>query len=880
MPLNNKGQWVVQRGDCLWNIAANRNVYGNGSKWTLIADANGISRSNPIIYVGNVLTIPNISSGGSSTTKPSANNTQVTVTWWALFTTDSSQSNNRNMGVAWDFTRAHTDHYDLKWEQYKQGRWWVISDWSSTSLKEATGSADVEATQIRVRIKPIAATHTVNNKEVYYWTDGKEVVKTYNFANNPPEPVSQSINVEINKLRLRTYIDNINPTTMNAKQVEFEVYKNDTTKYLTAVANISSSGNHVEYAWDVDPGQKYKIRARAKRDSVYGGWTDFTENVLSVPSAPIDFKISARNQETPGGETLYYAYAEWDKVVSATEYTIEYTTNPENFDVNPQAVSSETIDNPDANSYYISVELGNTWYFRIKASNEQGDSSFSTIESITMGLKPAVPTTWSNTTNAIVDEQIKLYWVHNSLDGSVETLAHLTVMCYNAATPSAEPLTKVITVVNERPIEDRNKTSIYIIDINDPNLDPVFALMLQNGGKLKWYVQTKGIGSQESDPSVEREINVYLRPQITIDIQNNYDVSIDEVNSFPFYIYAESLPLSQIPVSYYVEIISNSFYESTDNVGKNKSVNPGDIIYQKYYDPTGDNKHSFALEMSPYNIDLEPHANYTVRITVAMDSGLSAIDSQDFDVEWEEMFYDASATVIFNEDTLEASIQPFCYEYFDDGEGGVTPELVENCLISVYRKNMDGSFTEIIKDILNSNDIYVLDPHPTLDYMRYRIIAKTTETGSMTYNDIEPIKVNNPNVVFQWGEEWDPYIVIDENYEPPKFAGSMLKIPYNIDVSDSTNKDVSLVEYVGREHPVSYYGTQLGSTSEWSVNIPADDKETLYAIRRLMVWKGDVYVREPNGSGYWANVSANYSIAHTDTIIPVSFSITRVEGGV
>ena len=123
MPLNNKGQWVVQRGDCLWNIAANRNVYGNGSKWTLIADANGISRSNPIIYAGNVLTIPNISSGGSSTTKPSANNTQVTVTWWALFTTDSSQSNNRNMGVAWDFTRAHTNHYDLKWEEYKQGRY-------------------------------------------------------------------------------------------------------------------------------------------------------------------------------------------------------------------------------------------------------------------------------------------------------------------------------------------------------------------------------------------------------------------------------------------------------------------------------------------------------------------------------------------------------------------------------------------------------------------------------------------------------------------------------------------------------------------------------------------------------------------------------------
>lgn len=35
--------------------------------------------------------------------------------------------------------------------------------------------------------------------------------------------------------------------------------------------------------------------------------------------------------------------------------------------------------------------------------------------------------------------------------------------------------------------------------------------------------------------------------------------------------------------------------------------------------------------------------------------------------------------------------------------------------------------------------------------------------------------------------------------EQPAWAGSMLKLPYNIDVSDSNESDVTLVEYIGRK---------------------------------------------------------------------------------
>ena len=115
--------------------------------------------------------------------------------------------------------------------------------------------------------------------------------------------------------------------------------------------------------------------------------------------------------------------------------------------------------------------------------------------------------------------------------------------------------------------------------------------------------------------------------------------------------------------------------------------------------------------------------------------------------------------------------------------------------------------------------------------------------------------------------------------EQPPWTGSLLKLPYNIDISDSNQIDVSLVKYIGRKHPVTYYGTQVGTTSTWKMEIDRDDKETLYALRRLSIWAGDVYVREPSGSGYWANVVVSMDQTHCEVTIPVTFEVTRVEGG-
>ena len=279
-----------------------------------------------------------------------------------------------------------------------------------------------------------------------------------------------------------------------------------------------------------------------------------------------------------------------------------------------------------------------------------------------------------------------------------------------------------------------------------------------------------------------------------------------------------------------------------------------------------------AIELSASDLNLENNISYTVICSVTMDSGLTAEARSQFTVGWTENEYEPNAEIFFDEESLTTSIQPFCKDVYG--------RFIENVVLSVYRREFDGKFTELATDLINTNGTFITDPHPALDYARYRIIAKTTDTGTISYYDMPGYPINEKSVIIQWDEDWSKFETSEESeLEQQPWAGSMLKLPYNIDVSDSYRPDVELVEYIGREHPVSYYGTQRGVSATWNVAIAKSDIDTLYALRRLSTWMGDVYVREPSGSGYWANITVSFSQKHTELTIPVTLSITRVEGG-
>lgn len=881
--------YTVQRGDTLWGIA--QTYLGDPYKYTYLAQINNIP--NPrLIYVGQVI---KLSAGGtsSSTVTPSPPAPKkATINQFGL-----QADTDRTVFATWNWSTANTDHFKIRWWYRAADGVAILGSESTTEFNHSTYNAPQNAERAWFHVMPISKTYTSNGNNYYYWQADWSDQVTYEFKNNPPtEPPVPTVTIK--NYTLTAEVDNLD---VNGTDIQFQIVKDDITVFNSGTAKIIL--NHASYSCKVDAGSNYKVRCRAVRDTKYSDWTDYSSNVGTPPATP-ERLITCRAASKTS------VYLEWSAVQNAETYDIEYTTNKNYFDNSDGTTVQTGIEFNHMEK--TGLETGQEYFFRVRAVNEDGESGWSEIKSCNIGSDPAAPTTWSSTTTAIVGDPLNLYWVHNSADGSSQTYAELEIYI------NGRKETYTIENTKDEDEDEKDKTSVYPIDTSK----------YVEGTKIQWRVRTAGVTKAYGDWSVQRTVDIYAPPTLQLKMTDSSSNGIQTLTSFPFYISALAGPKTQSPIGYQLTITSKQYYETVDDIGNRKIINEGDEVYSRYFDIT----EALLVELSAHNIDLENNIEYTVSCSVTMNSGLTTSSSLEFNVMWDETIYTPNAAISIDEETIVAYIRPYCeiyptayYKvnhvdgtyvatdeviedeiegisiddltdtgeivYEADGSGGekiyfriaLAKEavLVDDVSLSVYRREFDGSFTEIATDLINTRNTYVTDPHPALDYARYRIVATTISTGAVSYYDVPGVPTGEKGIIIQWDEEWSEFNTTSEEplAEPP-WSGSMLKLPYNIDVSDSNDSDVSLVKYVGRKHPVSYYGTQIGSSSVWNVDIDKSDKDTLYALRRLSIWMGDVYVREPSGSGYWANIKVSFSQTHRELTIPVTLDLTRVEGGV
>lgn len=903
--------YTVKAGDTLSAIAV---MFGMGasSGTTKLAALNNIKNPD-LIYVGQKIKITDDGNGSSSEPKTTSV-LRATVDHFGL------QSNSQNKLFAmWTWNKSDTDKYMVKWE-YKAGNTWFIGSNTSISVDELDPDASKQsiydipnnATSVRFKVKPISKTKSKNGKTTYKWTADWSKKAVYNVAKTPPEkPDAPTISIKGNKLT--AMLESIKEA--NLKAVAFKIVKNNVETYKTDYTGIkypvSGASGYASYSCGVEYGNTYTVccRVRGSDLDLWSDWSEYSSSVGTPPATPKQIeKLSALSESS--------VYIEWTSVKNATEYIVEYTTDKTHFD-SSSGVQSATVESVVHHAEITGLESGKEHFFRVRAINEEpnGKSAWTEIKSIKIGKTPTAPTTWSSTTTVIVGEPLNLYWIHNSEDNSSQTYAELELTIGSDV--------DVYTIKNSTSEEEKDNTSMYEVDTSK----------YPEGTQILWRVRTAGITNTYGPWSVQRTVDIFATPTINLSVLNADDESIETLESFPFWVKALVGPNTQAPISYHVSIIAMESYETTDNIGNTQVVSENESVYSKHFDS---NTNPLYERISASDVNLDNNIRYTLTCTVSMNSGLVAEESVEFTVSWGDSEYEPNAEIGIDENTLVAQIQPYCETYtlvrykvnkvgfsyvktdevvpsgalygnvvdgaktktgelvrkgriFTDLDGDgeeiyycetEVSSLVEGVSLSVYRREFDGKFTEIATDLDNTKAFYITDPHPSLDYARYRIVVTDNATGAVSYSDIPGHPVGETSAIIQWDEEWKSFdITNDDTLSEPEWTGQILKLPYNIDVSSDHKSDVELVEYIGREHPVSYYGTQLGETAVWNVVIPKEDVDTLYTIRRLAIWQGDVYVREPSGSGYWATITVGYGQKHRDVTIPITFNITRVEGG-
>lgn len=906
--LSSDGKYViVEKNDTLSEIA--EDFCGSVRKVAQLAAINNIPDVN-LIHTGDIIYLTSSGSGSSSKTTTSTN--QVTIDGPHLLSTSDD-----TLYATWTWGKEkNTESYKVVWTyDTGDGVEWVgtnttitVDEHDPALSRQHTFTIPKGAKVVYLKIMPISKKK--GNNDTTYFTGKWSTKKSYNVAKTLDTP-STSVNISLTGLSLKAEITG----SLSAPYVEFQLVKDDTVEAHRDVVAVNSAFNYVSYTWTVVNDSTYKVRYRLADGSIRSEWSEYSSEVTTAPVAPDGITTIKALSESS-------VYLEWPAVATATGYEIEYTTDTTYFDSNSDEVHSKTIDSKVTHTELTNIASGDEYFFRLRAVNSNAstiqESEWTEIVSIVIGTVPSAPTTWSSSYNAIVGEPLTLYWAHNCEDGSKWRLAEIR-MYINGVLVEVDK-----TVKNESTEEDEDTVGSYVIDTS----------VFTEGTTIDWQVRTLGIVNTYGEWSTSRTVDIHANPTFDLSVTDINGNMINTLTSLPFYVKGLAGPSTQIPLSYHLSIISNETYETVDNVGNTVLVSKGSEVYSKHFDTTVS---PLMVEFSAGNVNLENGISYSIVGTAAMNSGLVAESTKPITVSWVEVGYLPDAAIGINKDTLSAQINPYCETRtttlhkvtmsgsgtiadprvyivstetlsgaygtpvtdaltttgeqvysgtYPDGTEGYycsveTAELVSGITLSVYRRESDGRFTEIASGIDNNGNAFVTDPHPALDYARYRVVATAADTGAICYSDIPAHPVECPSIVIQWDESWSNFdATSDDALAQPPWSGSMLKLPYNVDVSDTNQPDVNFIEYVGRSNPVSYYGTQIGQSATWNTEIVKTDKETLYALRRLAIWMGDVYVREPSGSGYWANVKVNFSQKHLDLTIPVTFVITRVEGGV
>ena len=989
--------YIVKLGDTLYSIAKSA-----GTTYQKLAEINGIPNPDRIV-VGQEIKLTGSSS--SNSTSPS---NRVTVTAFGLL----SNSTNK-LYATWIWGKqSETESYKVEWA-YKAGGVVFIGSSETISVDKYNYAASRQsmfdipsnATYVTFSVLPIAKKKTVDGKETTpYWTATWSTQKKHVVKTPPTKPDVPQVKIE--GFKLTATLQNIADDTDG---IEFEILKNNSKVYTTICVLVKK--NYASCSYTVEAGGQYCVRCKAVKLTstttssssgagaagllastlLNGGgstwlgktldteseWSNYSDNYSTRPTTPKEI-ISLKALSSTS------VSIDWTNVSTAKKYRVEYTTQTRYFDSAPSEIKYVEVESVVGHAEITNLELGQEYFFRVRAINDNGDSGWTPVKSIIIGKAPSAPTTWSSVTTGLTGETVTLYWVHNSEDNSTLTHANLELVGngingrYVFDAPGAYGINAsgAPYTIETYTDDEAGKTSSCVIDTSRS----------VEGTTIRWRVRTSGITKEYGDWSVQRTVDIYAPPTLQFNITDANENEIRTVESFPFYAYGLAGPSSQIPIGYHLSVIANEAYSTVDSVGNTKMVNVGEAVYSKYFDIND----ALLVEFSAGNIDMENNISYTATCTVSMNSGLTAEASAPFTVAWTDVSYSPNVEIGVDEETLVAHLRPYCEEWHDvyykvlkhgdvyttateitgqfapdeissaytvsgervfrgrastgdafyceyvedekdtynalfyfrvdlnndvftktatktprskvqpiytqDGSevlvgvttgGAVTYyciqpwRVINDVLLSVYRREFDGSFTEIASGLENSDSIYVVDPHPALDYARYRIVATTKDTGAVSYYDAPGHPVNYKAAVIQWDEDWSSFsAVTDDPLAEPKWAGSILRLPYNIDVSDNSQPDVALVEYIGRSRPVSYYGTQNRKTATWNMVIEKSDTESLYMLRRLSEWMGNVYVREPSGSGYWANVTVSYSQKHLGLTIPVTLNITRVEGGI
>lgn len=727
----------------------------------------------------------------------------------------------------------------------------VTTNVSTTENSNVTFSVPDGATGVVCHVRPIAkkvdtyksntdskgkVTWVKDTSKSYFsgaWSSG--LVNTGAF-HNPQMPEITSVKVSDDGLTVEVSVKSSDPY---AKLFQVQGNEGEIQGSYSAKTDTWTYESSATVVMTGKPGKTYRIRARMQ--NLIGDWSSWKtwtgDKASTRPPAVGRPSVTATSGTT--------AVVTWEASPGASWYEIAYANDPKAFSMSSGYQTKSTKDSaPGITSLtFDDLDQGKAWFFWVRGVNASGEGEWSECsDQVVLGEPPAAPSIWADSHSVIRGRAASVTWQHNSSDGSAQRKAEVL---YTTGSGWSK-------------IEIDGPTAWCDIPTGG----------ISDGSELKVYVRTYGVHPDPSPASETVTIGVWDRPTASISapyVATAYPVRATVSTSAPrqqcvvLVLTATAVESHGVPVA----------------TGGEREVMAGEEVWRKVLTSVGN---PCTVDLTPAEATLASGQRYVLTASCSMSSGLSCEASREIECDFAPLDVDVDGAVVAFGDWA-CEVIPAVYKA-PDGEGVFEAEFADGCTVSVYRHETDGTMTPLLLNAPANDGHSVVDAHAALSGQVYRIVAASAETGAMEWADVSAPRRERlrKGLLVQWGGDAVATRLYGDDGYPSGGGvdpGTALFLPWSNSGSVDNDMDVELAEYMGDSHPTASYGTQLGQTASWSAEVMPTDAETLALLRELAAHRGDVYVRDKFGDGYWANVKPSWSMSDNSAKYDVTLKVTR-----
>lgn len=284
---------------------------------------------------------------------------------------------------------------------------------------------------------------------------------------------------------------------------------------------------------------------------------------------------------------------------------------------------------------------------------------------------------------------------------------------------------------------------------------------------------------------------------------------------------------------------------------------------------SGENTISIDTDTDGLVGSIDDTAQYNLICTIYDELGQTKSSTIPFTVRWKDQAKMPEAEVQIDEENYICKIKPKLPSGVSSDDGNVC---------DIYRLSADKPQLIVQDGIFGTT--YV-DPYPAIGSNGGHRVVFKTKNGDYIIND------DNGGSSYAWidlGEEEDD--ILETPYTIINFGTGQLRLLYNIDISNTWNKDFKETKYLGG-HVQGDWNPAVSRTG--TINavtvIPNEDifndyenEDTITTIRRLADYPGACHLRSRDGSSITCDIEVSENMPHDSfDIASYTLNFTRVD---